>query len=434
MMTEPGPVKQRRKLPASPTVMVIGVLVALAAVVLLLRWGLSRGTAFICGPELPCADSVYVTGDTMQQYEVLNNMLIRMSVPRELVNQAHDALAKTDFDFRRLKPGDSVTLFYQGLDLAELTYHKDMKTSYDVRFDSTGAIAAKKIKPVDTVKTVVSGTVKESFWHSLLALGETPWLAVNFTDILRYDVDFFTESNDGDSFEIIVDKLFVDTAFYRYGRIHAVHYRGRTDNTYGFFYQDPRGHWDYYNKKGQSLRKTVLRSPLQFSKITSHFGMRFHPIRRIRCKHNGVDYAAPSGTPVSAVADGAVTIARWVGGYGRLVEIKHKGGLSSRYGHLSGFGPGTRQGRRVRQGQTVGYVGSTGLSTGPHLHFEIRKKGKPVNPLKVIPPRADPVLKKYREEFNRLTAGYLAEIERAIEMARLLEVARVGEPDSCGTD
>jgi murein DD-endopeptidase MepM/ murein hydrolase activator NlpD len=115
------------------------------------------------------------------------------------------------------------------------------------------------------------------------------------------------------------------------------------------------------------------------------------------------------------VADGSVTIARWLGGYGRLVEVKHKGGLTSRYGHLSGFGPGVKQGRRVRQGQTVGYVGATGDATGPHLHFEIRKGGKPVNPLKVIPPRADPVPRKYRAEFDRVKAALIAELRRAAQ-------------------
>ncbi len=418
----------------SPTMTVVGVLVVLAVVLLSLRFMLGRQPQY-CGPAVPDPDSLYFAGDTMRQYEVFTGMLVRMGVPWDLAGQAHNALAETDFNFRRLKPGDSVSLVYRGLNLAAISYHKDMMTSYEVRFslpvagstafhvDSAGPVAEKIIQPVDTVRTALSGTVHESFWNSLLSLGEQPWLAMRFTEILRYDVDFFTESNDGDSFQLVFDRLYVDSTFYRYGRVHAVHYRSRIHNTRGFFYQDPRGHWDFYNEKGQSLRKTVLRSPLEFKKVTSHFGMRFHPIRKIRCKHNGVDYAAPSGTPVSCVADGVVTISRWVGGYGRLVEVKHKGGLSSRYGHLRGYGPGVKQGRRVRQSQTIGYVGSTGMSTGPHLHFEIRKNGNPVNPLKVIPPRADPVLKKYRDEFDRVKAELGAELERATEMARSPEIA-----------
>jgi hypothetical protein len=426
---ESEPPKKRRTV--SPTVTVLAVLAALVAVVLLLRWGLKTGRV-PCGPALPCAESLYVAGDTMRQGELFSTMLGRLGISRGQMNQAYTALHETDFNFRRLRPGDSVTFRYRGFRLVGLSYHKDLAHRYDVRFDSIGAVAVKKLLPVDTVRAVVAGRVRESIWHSLTRLGERGWLVMTFTDILRYDVDFFTESSDGDSFQLVFDRLYVDTVFYKYGRVHAVHYRGRTDNTWGFFYRDPRGHWDYYNERGQSLRKTVLRSPLEFAKITSHFGMRFHPIRKIRCKHHGVDYAAPRGTPVSAVADGVVTIAGWVGGYGKLVEIRHKGVLSSRYGHLRAYGSGVKQGRRVRQGQTIGYVGSTGMSTGPHLHFEIRRNGSPVNPLKVIPPRADPVPKKYRSEFDRVMAVYRAEAESAIRPADVRSDSVAALADSAG--
>jgi len=160
------------------------------------------------------------------------------------------------------------------------------------------------------------------------------------------------------------------------------------------------------------LRKTVLRSPLQFAKVTSHFGMRFHPILRRWRQHTGIDYGAPTGTPVSAIADGTVTMARRNGGYGNFVQIRHAGGLVSCYGHLSRYGAGVKARRSVRQGQTVGYVGTTGLSTGPHLHFEVRQGGKAINPLKLIPPRAEPVAKKNLLEFKALKASYLADLAR----------------------
>jgi murein DD-endopeptidase MepM/ murein hydrolase activator NlpD len=131
-------------------------------------------------------------------------------------------------------------------------------------------------------------------------------------------------------------------------------------------------------------------------------------------QHQGVDYGAPTGTPVAAIADGTVMMARWNGGYGNFVQLRHSAGLVSCYGHLSGYGPGVRSGRGVRQGQTIGYVGSTGLSTGPHLHFEIRQNGKPVNPLKVIPPRAEPVAGKNMSEFKALVAGYKTELSRPV--------------------
>jgi len=388
-----------------------GIILLVAGLVLLLL--LPKRKKVYCGPAVPCPDSSFVGGAVLARGEVLAGLLGRWCLPQELINRTYSALATTDFNFRGMKEGDSVSLFYHGLNLTGLEYHKDRAISYQVMFDSTGAaIAAKRLKPVDTVRVVVAGTIKGSLWNSLLELGEGPELVVQFAEILRYDIDFFTESNEGDTFELLVDKYLVDGQRYRYGRLYAVHYRGRTDNVYGFYFKAPSGHWDYYNEKGQSLRKTVLRSPLQFARVTSYFGMRFHPIYRVWRPHHGVDYGAPTGTPVSCIADGTVTFAGWRGGYGRLVEVKHQAGLVSRYGHLSGFGPGVRTGRRLRQGQTIGYVGMTGDATGPHLHFEIRKNGKPVNPLKVIPPRAEPVPKRYFAQFTAVMADYRAALER----------------------
>ncbi len=364
-----------------------------------------------CGPDLPSADSSYFAQDSLLGKEVFASVLARWDVPRERINQVYSALAQADFDFRSMRPGERVTLEYRGLELTGLEYRKDLVTSYAVTFDSAGARAVKQTRPVDTLRFVVRGVVSGSLWNSMIERGELPALVVQFAEILSYEVDFLTECQDGDSFELLLDKLYVDSSFYRNGRIHAVHYRGRTGNFYGFYFRAQDGHWDYYNEKGQSLRKTVLRSPLMFAKVTSHFGNRFHPILRTYRQHHGVDYGAPTGTPVSAIADGTITRARWSGGYGNLVEIRHSGGLLSRYGHLSRYGSGIRSGQRVRQGQTVGYVGSTGLSTGPHLHFEVHQGGRPVNPLKVIPPRAEPVAKKDLLRFEQQKSGYLAQLQ-----------------------
>jgi hypothetical protein len=366
----------------------------------------------VCGPPVPNPDSTYLTEDSLDKGEVLVGVLARWCLPQTKVNDVHAALAKTDFNFRNMRPGDVVTFAYQGLNLVGITYRKDPVTLYNVRFDSAGTTAAKETRPVDTVRVVVRGTIKGSLWNSMIEMGETPALVVNFAEVLSFEVDFLTEVNEGDSFEILLDKYHVDSAFYRDGRVYAVHYKGKIGNYCGFYYRSPSGHWDYYNEKGQSLRKTVLRSPLQFAKVTSHFGMRFHPILRRWRQHTGIDYGAPTGTPVSAIADGTVTMARWNGGYGNFVRVRHAGGLVSCYGHLSRYGAGVKSGRSVRQGQTVGYVGTTGLSTGPHLHFEVRRGGKAVNPLKVIPPRADPVARKNKPEFNALKASYLADLAR----------------------
>lgn len=343
-------------------------------------------------------------------------VLQRWCLPKPRIDSVYAALGRTDFQFRSMRPGDSVTFLYRGLRLAGLTYHKSVVTEYRVAWDTAGMLsAAKETRTVDTVRSVVRGTIRGSLWNTLVEMGERPSLIANYAEILSYEIDFLTEVNEGDSFEILLDKYYVGSIYYREGRIYAVSYRGRTGDYDGFYYKTPSGHWDYYNHKGQSLRKTVLRSPLQFAKVTSYFGMRLHPIVRAYREHHGVDYGAPTGTPVSAIADGTVTMARWNNGYGNYVEMRHSGGLVSGYGHLSRFGAGVKTGRSVRQGQTVGYVGSTGMSTGPHLHFQIKQNGKYVNPLKVIPPRAEPVPQKLMADFQATRDAYLAALRPAAD-------------------
>jgi len=366
----------------------------------------------VCGPDIPSPDSLYVANDSLGKGEVLAGALTRWCLTPDRINDVYSSLAKTDFNFRNMAAGDRVTFRYRGLTLTGVAYSRDQVTSYAVRFESAGTSVAKETKQVDTVRVVVRGAIEGSLWNSMIDLGETPALVVNFAEILGYEVDFLTEVNQGDSFEILLDKYYVDSTFYRDGRVYAVHYKGQAGNYHGLYYRSPSGHSDFYNEKGQSLRKSLLRSPLTFANVTSNFGRRFHPISRVYRQHQGVDYGAPTGTPVSAIADGTVQMARRNGGYGNFVQIRHAGGLVSCYGHLSRYGAGAKAGRSVRQGQTIGYVGSTGYSTGPHLHFEVRQGGKPINPLKVIPPRAEPVAKKNMPEFNALKTTYLADLAR----------------------
>ena len=226
----------------------------------------------VCGPLVPSPDSTYVAEDSLGKGEVLAGALARWCLTQDRISGIHSALAKTDFNFRNMRPGDGVVFVYRGLNLVEVSYRKDMVTSYSVQFDSGDATAAKEVKPVDTVRVVVRGAIKGSLWNTMVEMGETPGLVVNFAEILSYEVDFLTEVNEGDSFEILLDKYYVDASFYRDGQVRAVHYKGRAGNYFGFYYRSPSGHYDFYNEKGQSLRKSVLRSPLTFANVTSRFG------------------------------------------------------------------------------------------------------------------------------------------------------------------
>lgn len=320
-------------------------------------------------------------------------------------------LGQVGFNFKKCKPGDSLIFFYTDerslapkgrLHLKKISYRINYERIYEIFFDSLGCLVAMVYKEFQVSPTVIKGVIGSSLFESMVAIGLPYSVIGDFADILSWEIDFFVETFTADSFYLLIDKKFslADSSIVDYGRIHLLRYKGKIGDFYGIYFVSPNGIKDYYDLKGNSLRKAFLKSPLRYSRISSRFSKgRYHPILRIVRPHYGVDYVAPKGTPVSAIGDGIVIFKGIKGGYGKLVEINHKGGFKSRYGHLSRFGPGIKRGVRVRQGARVGYVGATGLATGPHLHFELLKNGVWVNPLKVIIPRAEPVKKEYLPEF-----------------------------------
>lgn len=235
-------------------------------------------------------------------------------------------------------------------------------------------------------------------------------LALELSDIFAWDIDFSNDIRNGDSLKLIVEELWVGEAFKGFGNILAVEFinNGKSHTAYRF---EHNGHADYYNHKGQSLRKTLLRSPLKFDHISSYFSRkRLHPKLRIYRPHLGVDYAAPHGTPVSAAGGGTVVFAGYKGQNGKMVKIKHKGGYETYYGHLSRIPGKIKKWRNVSQGDVIGYVGSTGLATGPHLDYRIKRFSKFINPLKVDLPRGNAVPKKLMAEFKRRINGFEARL------------------------
>ncbi|MGD9379682.1 MAG: M23 family metallopeptidase, partial [candidate division WOR-3 bacterium] len=311
------------------------------------------------------------------------------------------ALKNARFPFRKCFPGDTITLTKIDGRFAEMIYHQDLKNIYYVVRDSTNYLVSMRYPYIDTVLALVKGNINSTLYESMLALGEVSNLVIRFADVFAWEIDFFTDTQDGDSFAIYIEKTFCDSIFIDYGGIYYARYKGDVGDYHGVYFCDPDGNEDYYNLEGKSLRKSLLKSPLRFSYISSYFSKRrFHPILKVWRPHHGLDYVAPIGTPVASIGDGKVVFKGWKGGYGNLVEIRHKNNFRSRYGHLSRFAKGLRVGKRVTSGQLIGYLGSTGLSTGPHLHFELHKNGVPVNPLRVKIPRAPSVNKKYMALFK----------------------------------
>jgi murein DD-endopeptidase MepM/ murein hydrolase activator NlpD len=241
----------------------------------------------------------------------------------------------------------------------------------------------------DTRIAVVEGDIESSLFETIAAIGEHDQLAFELAEIFAWDIDFNTEIRVGDAFRVAVEKQSLDGRFVRYGRILAAVFARGERTLYAVRYEGSHGQ-GYYAPDGTPLRKAFLRSPLRFTRISSRFSYRrLHPILKVRRPHLGVDYAAPTGTPVNASADGVVTLAgRW-GGLGRAIRLRHANGYETIYGHLSRIY--VRRGQRVAQGDRIGAVGSTGLSTGPHLDYRMKLNGRYVDPLKVQLPPAEPL-------------------------------------------
>ncbi|MGC8809170.1 MAG: M23 family metallopeptidase [bacterium] len=305
-------------------------------------------------------------------------------------------------NLRRLKPGDSfqVELDWEGK-FIKFSLALSPVDIFQVSLDSSGKwIGEKKDVPVDKYWTQVSGEITSNLFSAMNDLQEEDQLVLDFADIFAAEIDFHSDPQPNDRFQIVVEKYYTGKTFVKYGRILYAAYQNRTRKVEAIYFPTPAG-GGYYTPQGESLNKAFLKSPLKFTRISSTYtSRRRHPILGGIRPHYGVDYAAPLGAPVWAVAEGIVSFCGWNKGFGNQVIINHARGYKSMYGHLSRFAPGLRKGKKVRQKEVIGYVGSTGLATGPHLDFRLVKNDIFRNPLKEISPRAAPLPKKEIPSFK----------------------------------
>jgi murein DD-endopeptidase MepM/ murein hydrolase activator NlpD len=313
------------------------------------------------------------------------------------------------FDVRTIRAGKHYTLFCDTDSVARaryLVYEHDPTTCYIFSFNDSLNITPYR-KEIKKIIKYSCGTIETSLWESMISEGLHPSLVAELSDIFAWTVDFFGLQK-GDSFRVIYEEMFIDDKSLGAGKIYGAQFTwaGKTITAIPFF-QD--GKDTFFDTDGNSLRKAFLKSPLKFSRITSRFSAsRMHPILRIRRPHLGVDYAAPVGTPVMAIGDGRVIFAGTENGSGKMVKIVHNSVYSTAYLHLSRFGPGIFEGAFVKQEDIVGYVGSSGLSTGPHLDFRFYQNGSPVDPLKVDAPPVEPVSEENRPRFEKNKAVVLS--------------------------
>jgi murein DD-endopeptidase MepM/ murein hydrolase activator NlpD len=322
-------------------------------------------------------------------------------------------------DFRRLRPEDSVELHRDAAGaLARVVYRQSPLDIVEAWRDGESWTASRREVPVEQKTVLVAGTVKGTLFDSLEALGERAQLVLDFAEIFAWDFDFASDSQSGDRFRMLVEKVFTGDQFVKYGRILVAEYEseGRVHTGFYFRWKDAGG---YYTPAGESLRRSFLKSPLEFSRISSRYSRaRRHPILGGLRPHLAVDYAAPAGTPVWAVADGTVEVAGWLGGNGNTVTLRHRANFKTMYNHLSRFGKGIRKGAAVKQRQVIGYVGSTGLSTGPHLDYRVIKNGRFVNPLKETFLPGKPISPAARSAFTTARDSLLAQLQTAAAARR----------------
>jgi murein DD-endopeptidase MepM/ murein hydrolase activator NlpD len=336
---------------------------------------------------------------------------LRNTLPPAVIHAVVEA-ARPVHDLARISVGHpfGVTIGPDGL-LAAFTYGIDELRTVRV-FRKGGSYEAELLERDYEVRTSpVRGVIHSSLFAAVDQAGEEDQLALDLAEIFAWDVDFNTELQRGDSFRVSVEKMYLDGRFSRYGRILSAELvRGdRTLQAIRFQGAESTG---YYTPEGTPLRKAFLRSPLRFTRISSGFThARFHPILKTSRPHLGIDYAAPVGTPVRASGDGVVTLAGWWGGYGKAVKLRHPNGYETVYGHLSRID--VKRGQRVQQEMIIGAVGTTGLSTGPHLDYRMLKDGAFINPLKLKSPPAEPVPAAERAAFHAVRDRALAGLEAA---------------------
>ena len=344
-------------------------------------------------------DSLSVTEGKVKNGQFFSTLLGSLGMSaQEAYNltQACDSV----FDVKTLRVGQSYRAYSSVSGLQYLVYDRDRASS--IVFSCRPPYEAWVYeKPVTVEQRYADVTINTSLWNDMIAADVSPLLIVNLSDIYAWTVDFFALQK-GDRFRVLYEEKMCDGEVIAVDTVrYAVFSHAGDDFPMVMFNQHDGGNV-WWNEKGESMRKAFLKAPLNYSRISSGFSYaRKHPVTRKVQPHTGVDYAAPKGTPVMSIGDGVVTSMKYEGAGGNTVRIRHNSVYTTAYLHLSKYGPGLKAGQRVRQGQVIGYVGSTGRSTGPHLDFRVWKNGTPINPLKMESPPAEPIKEESRQAFEQ---------------------------------
>lgn len=357
--------------------------------------------------------------DTVRSGQTVGGILSRYGVSAYMVDRL-DRTAKDIFPLRQIRADNGYTTFTREVSdslstrtvLDYLVYHRNLVDYVVFGFHGDSISINLGSRPVDVVRKQHEAVITSSLWGAIMEKDMPYALAAEFEDIFQWTVDFFGIQS-GDSFSVIYDEKFIEGESVGIGTVWGALFNHGGKTYYAIPYAQEGEKLRYWEANGESLRKQLLKAPLKYySRISSKFSnARLHPVHKVYRPHHGVDYAAPSGTPVYSVADGVVTKCGWGGGGGNTIKIKHAGNIVTGYLHLRGFAKGIRVGTHVSQGQLIGYVGSTGTSTGPHLDYRLWKNGTAIDPLKVPQEPAEPIAEEHKARFEAVRDRVIAELE-----------------------
>ena len=407
-------ITSRRKPTPRLRIWLLLILITLLLVSPFLRPTVTQTEARIAAPEVPQPPPVpeirkeiikgtIAPGDTITA--LLDNFFSAAEI-HELNQQC-----KPVFSLSRLSAGQGYRLCLSDDAFERFEYDIDRNEQLIISRDEESFSVEKIPIPYTTETARVRGTIESSLFEAVTSTGESDVLAMNLADIFAWDVDFILDIRKGDSFQALVEKRYREGQPAGYGRILAAEFTNKGTTFQAFLYKDGDHRPDYYDADGQSLRKAFLKAPLAFSRISSGFSTRrFHPITKTWKAHPAIDYAAPTGTPIKSVGDGVITKKGYTRANGNYLKIRHNGNYETIYLHMNGFAKKIANGKRVSQGQTIGYVGSTGLATGPHLCFRMRKNGAPVNPTKIKAPAVKPVSSVNMADFKSKAETLMARL------------------------
>lgn len=365
-------------------------------------------------------DSLRAVGGKVKSGQFFSTLMTGLGLTNQ---QAYELTMACDsvFDVRNLRVGNSYTAYYSSDTLKYVVYGRDRASNVIFRCTSPYEVSIYE-KPVTVERRYADVTINSSLWNDMLAAEVSPLLIVNLSDIYAWTIDFFALQK-GDRFRVLYEEKMCDGEVIAIDTVrYAVFSHDGEELPMVMFNQHDGGNI-WWNEKGESMRKAFLKAPLNYSRISSGFSYaRRHPVTRRVQPHTGVDYAAPKGTPVVTIGDGTVISVKYEGAGGNTVRIRHNSVYTTAYLHLSRYAKGLKPGQRVRQGEVIGYVGSTGRSTGPHLDFRVWKNGTPINPLKMDSPPAEPLKNENMDSFKAVHADCRARIDtlQALPLARRL--------------